>query len=359
MFKNKEKIQLNTLSIWILFSFVIAAAGALFAWVQISGYEKGVMEIYATQQDAYVQFVLDQVNLNQEAQDESVIIDIIGTLDSSGNKFWTLSAEETLLFVKDVLETSRYKGFTTKTYYISECAEHFIDNLSLNKVTHSLVELNDKEYIASGAEFLYQGETYQICLLTNPEVVLDHNAYLGAKINLCLAIAVILCVFVITVIALARKSSKKSRQLKEEQEKNTNLTKMAEQLNRELSMNNLYDVGQAVFQAEFLPMFLEKLKKDEYLPVTVMLLEYDNEKTLSFFLEDCYLMLNKKIFRFRDDKNKKIFLVAVKYDGKEAVKAVDWLLYREIRLVGTECIDGKNGLTLEQVVNKLCRAEEE
>lgn len=353
MSKKKRKKSFNSLSIWVAFAFGIAILGALFARGQLVQYEESVIEIYATQQDAYVQLVLDQINLNRDQEDESVIVNIIGTLDSSTNKYWTLSNDATILFVKDVTETNRYKGFTTETYYISDSAKEFIDSLSVNKVTHSLIDLGERNYIASGVMFTYQGEDYQICLLTNPDAVLDHNAYLAAKINLSVMIGALLCVFLITVIMLAGSCSKKARQLENEKENTTALSRMVEQLNEELSLSSLYDARLAVFQADFLPMLFEKLADKECFPVTLLLVEYDTDRSAAFFLEDGYLMMDRKIIRFRDEKNKRLVLVAVKYEKEEAVEAIEWLLGREIRLAAVESIDSENGLSLEQALKNL------
>lgn len=349
----------NSLTLWVTFAFCAAMLGGLFAWFQIAQYETGVMEIYATQQDSYVQLVLDQINLNRGQKDESAIMEIIATLDSSNNKYWTLSNDATILFVKDVMETNRYKGFTTETYYISDSAQKFIDGLTVNKVSHSLITVGERSYIASGVAFLYQEREYQICLLTNPSVVLDHNAYLSAKINLSVMIGVLLCVFLVTVCALGRSVNRKVRQLEQEKKNAAALAKMVEKLNEELSLRSQYDAGLAVFQTDFLPMFFEKLTAKNCMPVTLLLVEYDTERAVSFFLEDGYLMMDRNIFRFRDEKNKRLVLAAVNYDEAEAVEAIGWLLGREIRLAAAACVDGKGDLSLEQALKKLYARGEE
>lgn len=350
---------LNSMTLWVSFAFCIALLGGAFAWFQIAKYETGVIEIYATQQDAYVQLVLDQINLNRETGEESVIVDIIGTLDSSNNKYWTLADEGAILFVKDVTETNRYKGFTAETYYISDSAGAFIGSLELNKVSHELIEIGERTYIASGVKFLYAGEEYQICLLTNPSVVLDHNAYLGARINLSVMIGALLCVFLVTVCALGRSVDRKARQLEQEKENGAALAKMVGALNEELSLRSQYDARLAVFQTGFLPLLFEKLEEKRCLPVTLLLLEYDTERAAAFFLEDGYLMMDKSIFRFRDEKKKRLVLAAVHYGRQEAVEAIEWLLGREIRLAAAVCVDGAGRMTLEDALEELYAAKGE
>ncbi len=360
--KNNKKKRINIfqrMTLWVVFAFLVAGGGALFAWFQLEEYESGVAEIYAVQQDSLVQLVLDQINLNRGQKDESVITDIIGTLDSSNNKYWTLSDEAAMVFVKDVTETNRYKGFTAETYFGSDSARRFLDGLSMNRVTHSMIVLGGRDYIASGVRFSYQDREYEICLLTNPDAVLDHNAYLGARINLSVMIGVVLCVFLITVVALAGCYVKKLRQLEEEKQNTEVLSRMVEKLNNELSMDSLFDARLAVFRLDQAKVLFAKLEERERLPVTLMQLEYDSEAAAALFLEDAYLQLDRRIFRFRDRKKKRLVLVGVGCDDREAVKAVEWLLCRKLRLTAVECIDSRDAISLEEALEKLCGKETE
>lgn len=355
----KEKINIkkfingniwNSVAFWTVFASVSALLAGTFAWFQLNRYEQGVVEIYAVQQDAYVQLVLDQINLNRDQKDESVIVDIIGTLDNSTNKYWTLSHEETLLFVKDVTETNRYKGFTTSTYYISDSAREFIDLLNVNKVRHKLISIGEKEYIASGAVFEYQGITYQICLLTNPDAVLDHNVYLGARINMTVMICLLLVLFVITIIALAKVCSKRAAQLKNEQASNQELSHMVEQLNEIISQAEAYDARLTAFRMDQLPLVAKKLSDRALYPITMMRLEYTASEAAEFLLEDSILVLDKQILRFRDDERGFLVLVAIRYEEKAAVEAVKWLLYKEINLTAVVSCEEDGETSLEEAL---------
>lgn len=355
----KEKINIkkfingnlwNSVAFWTVFASACALLAGMFAWFQLDRYEQGVVEIYAVQQDAYVQLVLDQINLNREQKDESVIVDIIGTLDNSTNKYWTLSHEETLLFVKDVTETNRYKGFTTSTYYISDSAREFIDLLNVNKVRHKLISIGEKEYIASGAVFEYQGVTYQICLLTNPDAVLDHNVYLGARINMTVMICLLLVLFVITIIALAKVCSKRAAQLKSEQASNEELSHMVEQLNEIISQAEAYDARLTAFRMDQLPLVAKKLSERALYPITMMRLEYTASEAAEFLLEDSILVLDKQILRFRDDERGFLVLVAIRYEEKAAVEAVKWLLYKEINLTAVVSCEEGGETSLEEAL---------
>ena len=162
-------------------SICFAIIAGLFAFMQIGRYENGILEVCAEQQDAYVQLVLDQINLKDNRDDEQIIKDILGAMDASSNRYWTFSKDQSMLFVKDVTETNKYKGVNTATYYISDSAKEFLNNLSVNNVIHSYIEINDNRYIASGVMFEYKGDAYRLCLLTEKDVLLDNNAYLGFR----------------------------------------------------------------------------------------------------------------------------------------------------------------------------------
>ncbi len=43
----------------------VLAVGAV-AWFQLSSYEQGILDVYANQQDGYVQLVLDQIWLTEK-----------------------------------------------------------------------------------------------------------------------------------------------------------------------------------------------------------------------------------------------------------------------------------------------------
>ena len=124
-------------------SICFAVVAGLFAYMQISIYESGILEVCATQQDAYVQLVLDQINIKSNRDDEQIIKEILGTMDASSNRYWTFLKDQSMLFVKDVTETNKYKGVTPATYYISDSAKDFLDSLTVNNVTHSYIDVND------------------------------------------------------------------------------------------------------------------------------------------------------------------------------------------------------------------------
>lgn len=321
---------------WTIIGYLCVAVCALYAAYQIHTYEEGVIEIYANQQDAYVQLVLDQINLRKEEKTPDDILEIIGTLDSSKNKYWTLSHEQTILFVKDVTETNKYKGFTTGTYYISDSAQRFVDGLATNRVEHNLIEIGEKNYITSGVTFQYGESDYQICLLTNPEAVLDQNAYLGAKVNLSLMIAVVLSAFLLIILTMARFAAKRTKELEVEQENNRKLYQMIENLNEQMATGEMYDVRLSLFQKEYFHMLYSKLQDRKLKPVTLMLLRYKDEEAKQFFLQDSILMMEKRILRFKDDANQCILLVGLHMDMEATKKTIEWILYKKLQIIAVE-----------------------
>ena len=73
-------------------------------------YTTTIMNVYATQQDNYVQLVLDRIDLQENGTEESIISDIIETLDSGNTHYWTLSKEENILLSKMLQRQTNIRG---------------------------------------------------------------------------------------------------------------------------------------------------------------------------------------------------------------------------------------------------------
>ena len=181
----------------------VAVIAGFTAHIELQRYEDGILDVCATQQDAYVQLVLDQINLKDNRNDEQIIKEILETMDASSNHYWTFSKDQSMLFVKDITETNKYKGVTASTYYMSDSAKEFIDGLIQNKVVHKTININDNDYIASGVLFEYKNEPYRLCLLTQRGALLDNNSYLGVKTQMTTLFVVLLLIIVLVPMLMA------------------------------------------------------------------------------------------------------------------------------------------------------------
>ena len=74
-----RKLERKFRNILILTLVVVAAMSAMGHYL-MKRYTTTIMNVYATQQDNYVQLVLDQINLQENGTEESIISDIIETL---------------------------------------------------------------------------------------------------------------------------------------------------------------------------------------------------------------------------------------------------------------------------------------
>lgn len=303
----------------IVIIFVIIE-GVLGAW-QIFSYDRSVLEIYAGQQDAYVQLVLDQINLQSDRSDDEIVTEILGSLDASAGKYWTLSKEQALLFVKDVMETNRYKGFTPETYYISDSAAQFLESLTQNKVIHQTITMEDEDYVASGVAFSYGDNVYRICLLTNRTVILDNNSFLSAKISISILGAIALFVLLVLCLTMTSVIERKQREnagLKERMEaQNRTIDLLGEKL-KEL---DLYETRWNLFQESVLGNFIEKLQDRKALPVTIVQIAFAKEEEQERFLAKAQLLLDKKVLRFSLEDGG-LLLLFVQYEKNAALEAL-------------------------------------
>ena len=275
-----------------LLGIILLALGLIF----VHQFENGIIEVCADQQDAYVQLVLDQIYIKDNRDDASIIEEILGTLDASTNKYWTFSKNEAMLFVKDVTETNKYKGFTTKTYYISDTAQKFLDELMLNHVTHRQISIDDKNYVASGVMFEYGDSTYRMCLLTNKDVFLDNNAFLGSEINMVLCYALSVMIMVVEAMIFAHRIGQEKKENLEREKVITGLNASINKLNEKLMVKNTYDMQRTLFQESILDDFLDRIQQKGIVPVTFALFNCANEEE---FLAKAQLMLDRSVIRFR------------------------------------------------------------
>lgn len=347
MGKENVRFWQNTWLITI-FVFLFALVIGLLAWLQLSSYEEGIMEVYALQQDGYVQLVLDQINLERDRATDEIITNILGTLDASTNKYWTLSEQDSLIFVRDVMETNRYRGFSTATYYESDSARAFLSSLQLNRVSHEIIELGSRRFVASGVRFSYRGEQMLITLLTGADAVLDQNDYLNAKINICiLAIAelVVLVLSAIGLSALSQKWRKKSRILEKE---NAQLLATVEKCNDILSKRELYDTRHMLFHADVLQVLLPKLEARDVWPLHFILLSCETDTDQKRFLRDSQIIMDRSYFRFALQP-RELLLIGVKLQDAADQAIVAAIREPGIQVTGTLALTRRPAAPLADV----------
>lgn len=307
-YKRKKKNRISLTGLTTGLSIIVAIISFLTVRLQIANLEKGILEVCAEQQDAYVELVLSQISIKENRTNEEIIEKILQTLDASSNKYWTLSENQELLFVKDVTETNKFKGLTTGSYYISDSAQTFLKELTQNKVIHEVITVGDRQYIASGVIFTYAHKEYKLCLLTNREVLLDNNRFLGAKIQILAVMVIIDSLFVITAAGLCYyiEKIKRGKEKVEDLLADTQLRFVA--LNDKMQKKSLHDTRNDVWEKEALPDFLDRLQKKKIVPVTIAQVDADSEDNQKLFLANCQNMLDKNVLRFKLNAHSVIIL---------------------------------------------------
>lgn len=282
----------------LILMLLVSAAAALLIWRSLSGLEQGMLEVFATQQDAYVQLVLDQIELQQGRSDNDIITDILSTLDASSSKYWVFSQGDSMLFVKDVVETNKYKGFTTATYYDSPSAKEFLDSLPLGRIQHNSIRISQKSYIASGSRFTYGDQEYRLCLLTNYNMLLENNSYLRVKSELW-ALALVVLVLLISIPAiLAWKLDKLRTKQKQCNDKMAGLRRSLTSMNERFANRDWYGPANSLWQNQALPVFAQRLTQRGFSCATIAHLHFNSQEERLHFLNTAALTLPKAALRF-------------------------------------------------------------
>lgn len=327
----------GVLTITTIVVLVIVLLSVAYTWYQLRNLENGILDVCATQQDAYVQLVLDQINLKENRDDEEIIMDILSTLDASFNKYWTFSKDHEMLFVKDIMETNRYKGLTTVSYYNSESATEFLESLQVDRVIHRNILIDGKEYVASGVAFRYGEDDYRLCLLTNRDVILSNNRFMGAKLEMIILIGFILIVLLAAAMLFARKQELLERTINEREESIQKLQEMVGQLNELLCQKEHYDTRYQLWSKEVLKDFLEKLRMKGIKTVVTAKIHCESEEAKDIFLDGACIMLDKKVLRFVLSNND-LLLLYLQCDEQGIKTSLMPLLNPGVSLKGVETI---------------------
>lgn len=347
---NKEKKHIHA-GIISLIAIVFVLIIGYIAKLQIDKYEHGIMDIYATQQDGYVQLVLDQINLVGDRADEEVINNILQTLDASSNKYWAMSKQGTLIFVKDVQETNKYKGFTTETYFVSDSARKFINELQTNRVTHSVITINEREYVASGVQYEYNGSEYRICLLTGAAIALNNNEYMSAKINLEILLIIVFISLVISSVLLALMTEGWYKRYREEQDITGELRITVEKLNERMMRKELYDPRCMVFRENTLPRIIDKIKERDVWPVSYIVVKGSSSEACEKFLITCQAVFDKGVIRVRLGEDH-IGLIWLRCPNGAEARNLKLLISNDIQIAGGIRFEKKPSTEMAELIQK-------
>ena len=354
MKKTKGKSGLISIPLILtLMIFVVLALVAL-TYFEMQRYEDGILDVCATQQDSYVQLVIDQINLKENRTDQEIIESILSTLDSSSNRYWTFSKDQTMLYVKDALETNRYQALTANSYYTTDSSMGFISNLELNKVKHERIYLDNKEYIASGALFDYEGEEYRICLLTNTTVLLDNNKFLGSKMELVIIFVVVYSAVFVLPIALAILNNKNKKKVFRTEADLKEANNVIEVLNEKMVKDEIYDNRLNLFNFTAIDKFIEEYKKQvRAFPISFIAFRYGQKETVSNFYGRNCILFGKKDIKFYDGKNHLALIICVQCDGEKA-KEIAGRVKADAELLCVET--ARSRLDINVVMRKIMRA---
>lgn len=325
--QKKRSIQLNNKTMITIIICSTVFLSVLGLWLS-NNHENSVLDIYADQQDAYVQLVLDQINVLPEKTDEEIITNILGSLDTSNRKYWALAKNQTLLFVKDVMETNRYKGFTTPTLFESDSAAQFMDSLQQNHVTHKVIEMDEEEYVASGVVFEYSGSQYKICLLTNETVILDNNAFLSSQISLYIYLGVLLVLILLVSMISISVINHRGEKIERLQNKTERLNTELEEIEQELEAMDSYHSRWSLYSRDMMDVFVRKLEERNICSVVFWEVIFQDRTKRKRFLETAQMLLDERVLRFRGERNK-IYLMFVQYQPEEADKAMEHMTQTE------------------------------
>lgn len=316
----KKITNIKVISVLIILAAVIMA---VIGWHEAKDYEKSVLAIYAEQQDAYVQLVLDQINVLDDRSDEEIVKKILGSLDTSGRKYWTLTKDQALLFVKDVMETNRYKGLTTETFFTSDSAAKFLQDLEINRVIHETIQMDGVRYVASGVIFEYNGAEYKICLLTNDTVILDNNIFLSSKIGLYVFGVLLLGLLLVVSMIFANVLDLREKRMKAMKEHITRLNKVLTEQTEMIREMNWYHTRWSVFKPSAMEMFVQKIVQRQIVPVVFVSLAFDSEEQRDYFLQKAQILLDEKVVRFEREYGDGLVLLFLRYQAQEVEKALE------------------------------------
>ena len=342
---NKKPGKHPILIITTICVVIAAAACGWLSYIQINRYEKGILEVCATQQDSYVQLVLDQINLKENRDDQDIINDILKTMDASSNKYWVFSRNQSMLYVKDVMETNRYKEVSADTYYNSKASKEFMDSLQVNHIQHSIVNVDNKTYLMSGVLFKYADQNYKLCLMTEKSVLLDNNTYLGIKVQMETFVIVILMALVLIAVIYAFIIRRSAIRLDEREADVKALSRGLAKVNEMLADKDLHDTHNNVWKQKAIVPFMKKLIERNIMPVTFARVECENKESRNKFLGRAVYVLDRDVIRF-EYGDSDIILLAVNVSEAQLKYNLGVLEDKDVKVQRVMLIDNSTDMKM-------------
>ena len=311
--KGKKKLILITVSV-ILAALLLSA----FAWWQIYNYEQGVAELYAQEQDGYVEIVARQINLYGDIAGDEFVEETIQMLDSTSQRYWTLDNSEYFLFVKSISETNVYKTFSTDTFYNTKSAQDFLSTLKKGDVTHAIITLDGYKYVASGIIFEYNDTDYRLCLLTDYDIMLTNNAYLSSKLYLLIDFILIIALLAIAVIYFAAKLIEARKKVESIKNVNMELNNYIDYLDNVVMGRNQHSI---ITGGNRILRLLRRIDERQVYPCTFVRVKLETENMMNFHtVNGKFLGDNVVWIRFRKDA---YMLLFGGKDSKETMKYIE------------------------------------
>jgi hypothetical protein len=354
--KQRDKADKIFLATVILIPCIMLL-GLAFAYAEVRQQETGILDVCADRQDACVSLVLNQISRQGAWEDEEIAENILSALDASDQQYWTFSSDQTILFVKSELETNTWKGFTTATYYSSDSAKSFFQQLRLNRVTHATIVVEGERYLASGVAFDHQGATYQLCLLTDRHTVLENNHFMGAKILYWVLIGALLGLLAIIPNLLIRELREMSRARKQLDENCRWLNDQLAKSSERFANLDLHNTQHNLWKSDMMPQFAAGLQARRVSPVTLMRLHCDTADDRKRFLTVAPYTLNRTVLRFEASGND-LILFFVGCDDENALLSVWPLLSQTVTIQKTIKTGTQGDPTIERAAWELENTQE-
>lgn len=325
------KRKINFFVVTALVVFFAMAADVFIIW-QLNNYETRFLELYGAEQDGYVKVVLGEINrLGDDATEEN-ITEIISSLDATASRYWTVSKEDSILFVKSVTETNRYKGFTDGTYYASDSAAAFMNRLKLNQVGHQIIYLNEDRFIASGMIFEWRGQQYRICLLTYDKALLEDNILLECKNSIIIILLLVLALLIILSMMMSKKIRGQASRIALQEERAIWQNQQLEQLDEQMKREHAFSARKRVFKHTVLYEFLQELDERGAKPIHFAVFETETQESRDEFFEHMQMVLDNRVLRFSMD-DRLVLLIFARYEQAVSSKIIRSLENKKVRKV--------------------------